>query len=197
MSVRSRRQRGYTAVELMMSIGVFGIGIAGVMQMQKITSLANQNAKNLAIATHIAESWLDTLAADATAWNHPSAGFDASDLPETFWLKAADGASTPWQLPAYNTTLGFGPAFDALGSAVDPTANPSPAFCSHVRLTWLYPQNQNYGLLRAEVRVFWAREGQSPTNLCTAGQLAAVDADLGATLHFVQKVTAIRENTQP
>ncbi|HEY5373092.1 MAG TPA: prepilin-type N-terminal cleavage/methylation domain-containing protein, partial [Polyangiaceae bacterium] len=61
MSTSRLRQRGYTAVELMMAIAVFGIGVAGIISMEKVTSVANQHAKNVAIATHIAQSWLDTL----------------------------------------------------------------------------------------------------------------------------------------
>lgn len=199
MSAQPFGQRGYTAVELMMSIGIFGVGLAGVMQMQKVTSQANQSAKNLAIATHIAESWLDTLAADATAWNHPSPGFAQSDLGDTNWLNLADGASTAWLLPPYNGVVGFGPAFDALGNPVNPATNPNPAFCTNIRLTWLYPQREAYGLLRAEVRVFWLRDGQ-PDNPspCTTTALATVSAaNASSMFHFVQKVTSIRENTQP
>ena len=38
MSTRLHRQRGYTAVELMMSIGIFGIGVTGIIAMQKMPS---------------------------------------------------------------------------------------------------------------------------------------------------------------
>ena len=72
MSARRLRQRGYTAVELMMAIGIFGVGVTGIIAMQKVTVVSNQHAKNLGIASHIAESWLDMLATDSVTWNHPS-----------------------------------------------------------------------------------------------------------------------------
>lgn len=196
-----RIQRGYTAVELMMAISVFGIGVAGIISMEKVTSVANQHAKNLAIATHIAESWLDMLATDAVQWNHPRTA-DAtnfSDLTDTVWLQqvsAGADAAANWFVPAYTTGAGlnFGPAFDALGAPVNPTGG-TVAFCSHLRLSWLYqPTKDGNGLIRAEVRVFWLRDGQQfAQNMCTPGSLGAIQGAT-STFHFVQKITAIREN---
>ena len=196
------RQRGYTAVELMMAIGIFGIGVAGIIGMEKVTAVSNQHAKNLAMATHIAESWLDMLATDAVTWNQPSLnGGSIPDIGDTVWLRAvapnADGAGN-WTLPAYNLPLRFGPAFDALGDAVDPVSNPGAvAFCSHLRLSWLkQPTPSGNGLIRAEVRVFWLRSGQNFTqNMCSVGQILNVGAGL-TTFHFVQKIGAIRENNR-
>jgi len=196
-----QRQRGYTAVELMMAIGIFGIGVTGIIAMQKVTVVSNQHAKNLAIATHIAESWLDMLATDAVMWNHPSPGNAVPDIGQTTWLQSVRvkaNATTDWILPQYSGVLGFGPAFDALGNPLDPATAPagSVAFCSHLRLSWLYqPTVSGNGLIRAEVRVFWLRDGQGfAQNMCTTAQVANVGGAT-QTFHFVQKITAIRENT--
>lgn len=202
MNGRRARERGYTAVELMIAVGVFGIGVAGIISMQKVTSVSNQHAKNLSIATHIAESWLDMLATDAVTWNHPSKnGSGAPDIGETTWLKRVKpnaNAATDWLLPDYSTLLAFGPAFDALGNPVDPAANPgSVAFCSHLRLSYLYqPNADGNGLIRAEVRVFWLRDGQGFAQpMCSSGQVGNVGGAV-QTFHFVQKITAIREHDQ-
>jgi len=200
VKARSLRQRGYTAVELMMAIGIFGIGVTGIIAMQKVTTVSNQHAKNLSIATHIAESWLDMLATDAVMWNHPSPGNTVPDIGQTTWLqsvKANANTVNDWILPAYSTVLGFGPAFDALGNPVNPaTAPASIAFCSHLRLSWLYqPTSSGNGLIRAEVRVFWLRDGQGFAQpMCDAAQITNVGGAV-QTFHFVQKITAIRENT--
>ncbi len=200
MSVTRRAQRGYTAVELMMAISIFGIGVAGIISMEKVTSVSNQHAKNLAIATHIAESWLDMLSTDAVGWNHPRTGDAAvfSDLAaDTVWLQAvlpnADAAAN-WFLPAFSAARSFGPAFDALGDPVNPDTG-TVAFCSHLRLSWLLqPTRDGNGLIRAEVRVFWLRDGQPfAQNLCAAGSVAAIGGAT-STFHFVQKIAAIREN---
>jgi prepilin-type N-terminal cleavage/methylation domain-containing protein len=199
MNVRRAGQRGYTAVELMMAIGIFGIGVTGVIAMQKVTAVSNQHAKNLGIATHIAESWLDMLANDAVTWNHPSVKDTVSDLDQTIWLqRVRSNANTAndWFLPGYSNRLVFGPAFDALGNPVDPTTTTGVAFCSHLRLSWLYqPTISGNGLIRAEVRVFWLRDGQQfAQDMCSGAQVSAVGA-APQTFHFVQKITGIRENT--
>ena len=202
MTTRLRRERGYTAVELMMAIGIFGIGVTGIIAMEKVTTVSNQHAKNLAIATHIAESWLDMLATDAVSWNYPSPTNSKPDLDQTAWLKQVKtnaNSANDWFLPVYSGAdkFSFGPAFDALGNPVDAAAAPnSVAFCSHLRLSYLYtPTLSGNGLIRAEVRVFWLRDGQVfAQNMCSDGQVVKVGGDT-QTFHFVQKITAIRENT--
>ncbi len=202
---RSSSTRGYTAVELLMAISVFGIGVAGIISMEKVTSAANQDAKNLAIATHIAESWLDMLATDAVSWNHPSPNNGNSDLSDTIWLNnvVSNAGANSWFLPAYNSTLGFGPGFDALGNPTNTTTSTANAqFCTHLRLSWLYQPANNAtsgnGLIRAEVRVFWLRDGQATpvvgVDPCAAAMPIASVTGATGTFHFVQKITAIREN---
>jgi prepilin-type N-terminal cleavage/methylation domain-containing protein len=199
MKVRASRQRGYTAVELMMAIGIFGVGVTGIISMQKVTSVSNQHAKNLSIATNIAESWLDMLTTDAARWTAPSRSGGAKRVDTTTWLSGvkpnASGAGN-WFLPIWDPGLQFGPAFDALGNPVNP-ATGTVAFCSHLRLSWLYqPTNDGNGLIRAEVRVFWLRDGQGfAQNMCAVGQAASVGS-APQTFHFVQKITSIRENSQ-
>lgn len=199
MNARTSKQRGYTAVELMMAIGIFGIGVTGLISMQKVTSVSNQHAKNLSIATNIAESWLDMLTTDAATWTAPSRSGGTGLIGGTTWLSGVTpnaNAATNWFLPAWSPTLQFGPAFDALGNPVNP-ATGSVAFCSHLRLSWLYqPTNDGNGLIRAEVRVFWLRDGQGfAQNMCAVGQETSVGS-APETFHFVQKITAIRENSQ-
>ena len=195
-------RRGYTAVELMMAIAIFGIGVVGVIGMQRVTAVSNQHAKNLSIATHIAESWMDMLSTDAVTWNHPGRnGGTVPDIGTTVWLTSvAANANTvnSWFLPVWSDTLSFGPAFDALGNPVNPAVSPGAvAFCSHLRLSWLYqPGQDGNGLIRAEVRVFWLKEGQGfAQNMCAAGQVTNVGGAT-QTFHFVQKISAIRENDQ-
>ncbi|MES1176717.1 MAG: prepilin-type N-terminal cleavage/methylation domain-containing protein [Myxococcales bacterium] len=199
MSRRAAGKRGYTAVELLMAISIFGIGVSGIIAMEKVTSVSNAHAKNLAIATHIAESWLDVLAIDATAWTAPGSPGAVGLIGNTTFLKSVTANANTvnsWTLPTYSNTLAFGPAFDALGDPIDPASTTPVAFCSHLRLSWLYqPSTTGNGLIRAEVRVFWLKDGAGfAQNMCTTGQIANVGAATDA-FHFVQKITAIRENT--
>ena len=190
--------RGYTAVELLMSIAVLAIGISGIIAMQKITVASNRHSKNLAIATQIAQAWQAQLAADAVLWNYPSAQNPMSDLGETEWLKYVETGWFRPGLPADITRRAFGPAFDGLGNPVVTQADLGNAhFCTHLRLTWVRPEGDGNALIRGEVRVFWLREGMggpiNPGLLCadvTPDTIAAAPE----RYHFLYVTSAVRQN---
>ncbi|HSU38791.1 MAG TPA: hypothetical protein VLJ38_04455 [Polyangiaceae bacterium] len=191
-----RRLRGYTVVELMMSLAVFATGVTGVIAMERATITSNQQAKNVAIANGIAQAWLSQLAADATLWTR------TGDVTRTIWLTTITSTNDLWQLPVYNTTLQFGPQFDGFGAPV--AAN--GAFCAQIRLTWLYGDKSaqqtsglaGNGLIRTEVRVFWPRD---PTyvvaNDCQNGAQGTIDdvtKALGTGMyHVVTQAGAVRQ----
>ena len=205
MSIR-RGRAGYTIVELMMAITVLAIGVAGVIAMQKITVASNRHAKNLALASHIAQMWQERLAADAAQWNHPSpirAGF--RDLPtDTIWLKNVEGNANQWLRPAFDAGLFMGPAFTQLGFDTDDMAQ--AVFCTHIRLNWLYPDDaqnnlsvEGNGLIRTEVRVFWLREGGggpvTTGGVCDANADPDVIGDSINDYHFVYMTSTVKQNT--
>jgi len=201
-SAKRRLERGFTFVELLMSLLIFTIGVLGVVAMQKVTLTSNQHAKDLALATQLAQSWVDQLHADAMAWNHPSALRATNDLSDTIWLSNVSQNNTAWVLPTWDATRRFGPGFDPRGTSVNPTtAGDQVKFCTHIRLSWLYQPIGTVtggGLMRAEVRVFWLRDGQpraGNVGICSQ-QLtpASVGGDVGR-YHFVYNVSAVRENT--
>lgn len=210
---RRRKARGYTAVELMMALGLFGVGVSGIIAMQKLTVTSNSHAKNLALATHIAQAWLDQLAIDATLWNAPAAAGGVSDIGDTSWVELSNDSDTNgvWQLPAYDADRRFGPAFNALGAPLDSDDADQARFCTHVRLTTLYPADgqkiglngretlAGNGLVRAEVRVFWLRDGATAlAGVCDPengpGLVDDVEA-AGNAYHRVYKVTAVRQHS--
>ncbi len=197
-------KRGYTAVELMLALGLFAVGVSGIIAMQKLTVVSNSHAKNLAIGTQIAQAWLDQLATDATLWTSPAASNGVSDIDNTTWVKEAAGANGgKWFLPDYDSTRKFGRDFDALGV---PKNDPDNArFCTHVRLTMLYTADGTSagrttlpgdGLVRAEVRVFWLRDGQ-PALAKACSSADTIDTVAAATdkYHFVYKVSAVRQHS--
>ena len=194
---RSRAgQRGYTLVELMMALALLTVGILGVIAMQKVTVSANTQSKNVAIAERLAQAWAGQLEMDATTWRGTLGGF-----------LNADGV---WERPP--AARGFGAAFDAFGNALSdtPTELAKARFCSHVRLTPLYPVGGggSNGMLRAEIRVFWLRDGESMPNallptpadgLCAAGQTAVQAAAIGLSTdhyHFVYQTVGVRQHFQ-
>lgn len=191
-------RRGYTLVELLMAITIFAIGVTGVIAMQKVTVVANQHARELAVATHIGQAWQEQLATDAIAWNHPSPKVAAQDIGDTNWLVNVTGNAGNWFRPAYRDAMKFGPSFDTLGNVVAEANVAQAHYCTHIRLGWLYPDTAGNGLLRAEVRVFWPREGQAGAlgaGVCDPNvQPAAIDA-ASERYHFIHQVTAIKQNT--
>lgn len=156
----ARSQRGYTLIEVMMSLSVLGIGAMGIVALQKTTAFGNADARNLATASEIAATWAERLRADGAAWTNTPTG---NSLDQTTWLLQAGtanpvGPPTAWFEPIEVQDRGS-PAADLLGSDIyagDTDASGSPlavAFCTQIRLTRVYPT-----LIRAEIRVFWDRD---------------------------------------
>jgi len=193
--LRRRRPRagqgGYTLVELMMALALLTVGILGVISMQKVTVTANSQAKNVAIAERLAQAWAGQLEMDATAWRGAWGGFLNDDA----------GA---WRRPL--PVRGFGSAFDAFGNALSDADVAKARFCTHVRMTPLYPTTLGIGgngMLRAEIRVFWLRDGESPLDsnatICAVAQSAAQIQAIGLSTdryHFVYQTVGVRQHFQ-
>jgi prepilin-type N-terminal cleavage/methylation domain-containing protein len=187
--------RGYTVMEVMMSLAILGIGASGVVAVQKATLLANTSAKNLATANFIAESWMERLRVDALQWNDPAGVPDL--LSDTQWLRLAQDVPV-WVTPA--TALPFGAADADVTGADNFVTDPGPpfaasAFCTHLRLTQFntatLPSFRK--LIRAEVRVIWARVG-APLNCQT---LNPDDTLLRNDYGAVYLTSAVQQNTSP
>jgi prepilin-type N-terminal cleavage/methylation domain-containing protein len=183
--------RGYTFIELLMALALFAIAVMGIIALQKITIVSNTHAKNMAIAQRIAQAWAGQLEMDATEW---STNFGSGFL---------NGSGT-WTRPGYIASRNFGAAFDALGNPVPDNELGRARFCSHVRMSWLYPTTMGMGgngLLRAEIRVFWLREGMQPldTNvtMCSATQTAVQARNIGLATdlyHFVYQTVGVKQH---
>ncbi|MCC6217402.1 MAG: prepilin-type N-terminal cleavage/methylation domain-containing protein [Polyangiaceae bacterium] len=214
MSRRRAPLRGYSIVELMMAVAILAIGVTGVIALHKVTSAANRHARNVAIATAIAQAWEEKLVADAASWNHPSPRRTTSDLADTTWLCGVNAACTGgnpgggngiWWRPHSSTPLRMGPGFDPLGNPVADADMGDAVFCTHLRLSWLYRDDtlmSGNGVVRAEVRVFWLREGgaggvDATKPVCDASIAAASVGTTAGSYYFVHKASAIRQNTAP
>jgi prepilin-type N-terminal cleavage/methylation domain-containing protein len=186
-------QRGYTLVELMMALALFAISVIGIISLQKITVTSNAHAKNIAMAQRIAQAWAGQLEMDATAWR---TAFGVG------WLNDAN----TWQRPLYIEARSFGGAFDALGNPLADGDVARARFCTHVRMAWLYPPAMDMGgngMLRAEIRVFWLRDGEVPldstTTLCSASQTPVQATAIGLATEryrFVYQTVGIRQHSQ-
>jgi len=178
-----RRSSGYTIIELMMALAIFAVGITGVAAMQKVTSVSNAHAKNLAIASHVAQSWLDGLTVDAYSWTQ----LDSTRTTNTQWLSAMTSPPA-WVMPGPPTTT-FGPGFDALGSFTATAAD--VAFCTHIRLSPLIATAGSQ-LIRTEVRVFWPVVGGGFAGDVCSATIEEVTTDT-ERFHTVYKSSAVRQ----
>jgi len=194
LSRRNQRARaGYTLVELMMALALFTVAVLGIISLQKLMVVSNAHAKNVSVAERIAESWASQLQMDSTAWQ--------LNLTTTNWLGNVGGG---WLRPAFVAgSTNFGAAFDALGNPLsDATGLGRARYCTHVRLTSLYtdtPVVKGNGMMRAEIRVFWLRDGES--DLVPANGLCSVTQDEDAVgqafdrYHFVYVTAGIRQHS--
>jgi hypothetical protein len=181
-------------VEILMAMSVLAVGVVGIISTQKVTVASNLHAKNLAMATHIAQSWLGVLETEGMLWSA------TNSLARTDWLSEVD-APTAWFRPVHSDERVFGPAFDALGNPVPTLDQPENAqFCVDLRLFRLTATNLGGGMIRAEVRVIWLR----PESIISGAAVAAthacaiaaanVDQEEQARLfHFVFMSGAVRQ----
>lgn len=189
----SRRARGYTLVELMMALALFTVSMLGIISMQKVVVASNTHSKNLAIAERIARTWGARLQLDATSWT-------TSTLPATW------NTTSQWTRPTYNASLGIGAGFDALGNPLTDSAADlkSASFCTHVRMTELYSPAgtvSGSGMLRAEVRVLWLRDGRSTrsnaASVCPLGDATAIAVGKEVGLYnFAYQTFGLRQHFQ-
>lgn len=206
----SRFARGYTAVEVMLSMTVLTIGATGVLSMQKAAIQANADARKLDTANAIAHTWMDRLLTDGTAWTLPStvlASTTTSNLGNTQWLKNHDSGTffLPTPPTSYTATGVGGPegvsaAFDIFGRDLAPPDLGTAVFCTHVKVDTLqYDAASQSAILSATVLVFWAKSlinSTAPnTNGCSTWfDVASYEAAHPGTYHMVYVTSAIRKS---
>mgnify|MGYP002780685161 CR=1 FL=1 len=220
MHARRTTRRGYTAVEVMMSVALLGVGAAGVMSMQKTAIRANVQARRIDLATSLARGWIERLRTDITAWTLPSAS-DANQNNVSRARFISDGSSGTfidsgrapgdegWYLPDQGLSPPTGgtiqsPGFDVLGRDVALTSS-DLYYCAHVKLDCLSRTATSSGvattcsLLRVNVRVFWPKDGGAAPlrSYCSRDTVAAVQDATGSPYHFVYAVSALRQNVAP
>jgi prepilin-type N-terminal cleavage/methylation domain-containing protein len=154
-----RKRRGFTLIEVMVSLGVMTVGAMAILALQQHSIRSNSHARQLTIGMQIAQQWVERLKQDSATWNAvglatgvPSV---AQVLGTTTYLRSIIGAPNAFQtIPGVTPTVSN--AFDYLGNdtANDTTTQGRPVFyCASMRLGWVY-----FGrAMRADVRVWWPR----------------------------------------
>jgi prepilin-type N-terminal cleavage/methylation domain-containing protein len=202
------RARGFTAIEVLISMAIMFIGAAAVMTMQKTSIQGNLDARKADVASSIARAWVERIRHESMRWTQPSASSPTSNLPQVPGLNRTLGV---WFRP--NDDMGKNPggvetmsyAFDILGRDLatgDIAAN--AAFCTEVRIVAL----QANLLYRVDVRVVWPRGIETVPNAhvasalsaggnnwpCSDATIAFPDALDYTLFHAINVTTAFEEN---
>jgi prepilin-type N-terminal cleavage/methylation domain-containing protein len=204
MRIFSRaRRRGYTVVEVLSAMSLFAIGAAGVISMQRVTIQGGDDARRMDVATNIAHEWTMRLQRDSMFWTKPNQAYPTmNNIADTNWLKnTPDSGDSGWLTPAQTDGyVGKSGDFDLFGN--DRASDSGDhIFCAQYRLRYLVNPgtgsglNPAGGLIRAEVRVFWARLDNKPIGKCEALDPAPDSADGPTFYHFVYAATAVRTNS--
>ncbi len=192
------RKRGYTAVEVLMSMTLFAIGAAGVISMQRATIQGTEDARRYDVAMNIANTWASRLQRDAMFWNKnivtnaPIVTAATRYVPQI----GTPACTATWCTPT--AQVGESPYFDLSGR--DIPANPadnSHAFCVQYRLAWVANPAFNgqpapTGFARAEVRVIFRRLDYGIIGNCANLPAAPPMTEY----HFIHVTTALRENSR-
>jgi type IV pilus assembly protein PilV len=197
----ARNARGYTVIEVMIALTLLAIGTSGIIAMEKVTSVTNRESKNLVIANQIARTWMERLRVDAVQWNNPSASDPNSDLSDTLWLNQITNNEGVWFRPSEDAARGS-PTADAFGNDVALADVATGSFCTNIRLSWLYgPPGVTAAppyLIRAEVRVYWLRDGGpgalQDKPICDPTVNVALVSPEVTRYHFVYLTSGIPQN---
>jgi hypothetical protein len=188
----------------MVALSLLGIGITGILSMENAAILSNRRAQEMTIATNIARRWQERLRLDALLWNSPSSRSSISDLgSDTTYLcqlvgcAGGSAAANQWIVPTPPMGSTESPAVDAFGNEV-PVGSSRAKYCVNVRYNWLRADTAaRQGLMRAEVRVWWYREGATRNstyeNCGSRAALATLGTDTG-TLELVHVASVLTGN---
>ena len=165
----SKRAQGFTLVEVLVALGVMTVGAAAIIGMQQQTTRANVHARQLTIATQIAQNVLERLKLEGLAWNSVTTQPN-TDLQNAPTLRPIVGATAGafMTLPQRTVTASgisrvLSNAYDYYGADMDLT-NADQAtlarvvYCAGYRLSWIY---NNFRSIRADVRVWWSKSAPS------------------------------------
>lgn len=159
---RAARQAGFTLVEVMLAVSVLIVGALGFTALQGATSISIQSAYETNIALDFQETWVARLQRDALAWR----GSGSATLGQTQYLRADN--LDEWFVPTPPADVTWESwAADAFGR--DTRTNSAMRYCVNVRLSNAHRFNptgapasdSDIDMLRADVRVWWYRSGNS------------------------------------
>lgn len=194
-AARRARSGGYTAVEVLIAMTMFAIGAAGVIGMQRVSIQGNVDSRRFDLANNIAHEWVHRLERDTMRWVIAGPPPVTAQWVNPTSLTACVSAWCKPAVPASPNHIGSSPAFDALGRDLPPSTPAAPhVYCVQYRLRQLAPSPTapSSTLVRAEVRVFWARSELQPVTNCDAPAANPDAANAIETYHFLHTAVNLR-----
>ena len=168
----SKGSLGYTLVEVMAALMLFGIGLLGIMAMEVVATKGNMDSHDLTVATTMGEWWLERLRMESLMWNNSANDLNVQDtpmlLPHQVDIPTPSG-TTDWIKPPGTTdgSTPLNPRYDKWMRAADNLT--AGEFCMQYKLTTITANE----LVRAEVRVMWWKNPSRPAGwtVCPTGML--------------------------
>lgn len=146
-------EEGFTLVEVLAALLLFGIGLLGMMAVEIVATKGNMEAQNVTTATTIAEWWMERLRIEALMWNTGPADINYTDTPLLYAggsFRVDNPRDTTGWISVMAAVPGNNPRYDKWMRVAASSADPGE-FCTQYRLTVLNPNE----LLRVEIRVMW------------------------------------------
>jgi len=186
---RRRNRRGFTLIEVMVSLGVMTIGAMAIIALLAHIMRSNAQSRQTNIAMNLSQKWVDRLKEDAHSWTQAAAKAGSPDVAEvlagTLYLRNVTSPPSATFIPFPAGSAVVSTAFDYQGRdiALPPSGGDAVFFCAAYRANWIY-----FGsTMRVDVRVFWPRANTN-ANIATdwpscAGVQSRLDPPNGSLLN--------------
>ena len=171
----NRSERGYTIVEVMVTVAVATLGFIAIIDLQSSSLRGLTNARNTTIAIHQAEHFIEMVRAETLQCLPSTSALD----PECAYLPVEGGAAG---FRVYGTTgdnalspAGISPDDYDAGIVNEFPTNFQRQLCVQYRSTWVIPNR----VMRLDTRVLWPYEDTNMANYFTCTPSLVPDSASG------------------
>lgn len=184
---RLRQRRGFTLIEIMISLAIAGTALVAVFSMQESVARGNALSREMATATSATRVWAERLKRDTLLWTGvtPNGHYLRSENINSGWRYL----SAPQPIDSVDgAPLIESPAFDWMGN--ESQVAESQHFCTVFRLSWVRMGET----MRADVITWWNRRGASD---CTESEaIVPLLVDITQGYRHVAASIVLRRNPQ-
>jgi len=193
---RTRRARGFSLLELMITVSITTMGFVALLTLQTSTMRGMNNTRHLIQATSLGENFLEQLRLEFMAWtdnpgedltndtNFPHLAGLPTDAAATAgsmsvtagvdnapgWVNADKDGGSDRRVSVVGDRHPFGFNQGIRAAMITPGSEDiEQPYCMRYRLTWLIPGRA----IRAEVEVAWAMENANIERFLSCEELAA------------------------